>query len=235
MNDGVIRIRKESLAQFRNATQKGIFVALIERADENGFLQISVNAFAKEVGVGRQEVRTVLQKLEANQLINQQATNKQTNITFCKKAENATAPPTEKPTTNQLTNQQRRPQKNTINHLPAVTLGLDFVDPMFEDPFNTWLDYKKRQFKFTYKTERSLRAAYSDLVKLSDGRPDVAVAIVEQAMSNGWKGLYPLKQNGTENYHTQKMQSDTRRAGQSNELAKRLREAMDAIACENGC
>lgn len=65
--------------------------------------------------------------------------------------------------------------------------------------FSTWLEYKKRQFDFEYKTEPALKAVYSELILLSKGDPALAMKIVEQSMSNGWKGLFELKINNNNN------------------------------------
>lgn len=65
---------------------------------------------------------------------------------------------------------------------------------MFEEAFSTWLEYKEKQWHFKYKTERSLKSAYQELVRLSGGNPCTAMRIVDQSMSNGWKGLFELKE-----------------------------------------
>lgn len=111
MASDTISIRRQLLALFPTATAKGILLAIIERADQNGVASIPVSAFADEIGVGRQAVRAVLQKLEANHHINQQTTNKKTNITFCNKSGKSNPPPTEKPTNNQQENQQKPPRQ----------------------------------------------------------------------------------------------------------------------------
>ena len=72
------------------------------------------------------------------------------------------------------------------------------VAPEFEQAFSVWLEYK-HQRRETYKSDMSLKVCYNKLVKLANGDPVTAMAIVEQSMGNNWAGLFPLKieRNGT--------------------------------------
>lgn len=69
----------------------------------------------------------------------------------------------------------------------------DFVAPEYAQVFALWLEYK-RQRKESYKSDLSLKICYNKLVKLSNGDPDIAVAVVEQSIANNWAGLFGLKQ-----------------------------------------
>ena len=62
-------------------------------------------------------------------------------------------------------------------------------------------DYKKKQFKFTYRTTQSELATLKELLILSKGHEDIAIKIINQSMANGWKGLFNLKEDakGTTN------------------------------------
>lgn len=82
----------------------------------------------------------------------------------------------------------------TIKRMPDIS----FVDESFRESFTAWLDYK-RERKESYKGDKSLRAAYSKLLQLSNNDPQKASAIVEQSMANNWAGLFELKTelNGT--------------------------------------
>lgn len=68
---------------------------------------------------------------------------------------------------------------------------LDFVEEGFKYCFFRWLDYKSER-KEQYKTQSSVKAAYSKLARLSGGNPEKAAAIVEQSIAASWKGLYEL-------------------------------------------
>lgn len=62
----------------------------------------------------------------------------------------------------------------------------------YEKVFNTWLEYKAEKNQ-KYKTEKSLKACYENLVELSGGDPVLAEKIVNQSMANNWAGLFKLK------------------------------------------
>jgi hypothetical protein len=80
-------------------------------------------------------------------------------------------------------------------------IELPFVSKEFEKIWFDWKDYKKKQFKFTYKTTQSELATLQELTKLSNGQEDQAIKIINQSMANGWKGLFNLKEDakGTSN------------------------------------
>jgi hypothetical protein len=80
-------------------------------------------------------------------------------------------------------------------------IELPFVSKEFEKMWFDWKDYKKNQFKFTYRTTQSELSTLQELIKLSNGQEDIAIKIINQSMANGWKGLFNLKEDakGTTN------------------------------------
>jgi hypothetical protein len=81
------------------------------------------------------------------------------------------------------------------------SIELPFVSKEFQKIWFDWKDYKKKQFKFTYRTTQSELATLTELTKLSNGHEDLAIKILNQSMANGWKGLFNLKEDakGTTN------------------------------------
>ena len=82
-------------------------------------------------------------------------------------------------------------------------IELPFFSKEFEELWESWKDYKKKQFKFTYKTRQSELAALNALVTLSKGNEDIAIKIINQSLANSWKGLFNLKEDakGTTTNH----------------------------------
>lgn len=78
-----IRLPRSALEAIPTVVHRGIFVYLLERADENGQLTISIRSFADEIKVSYQTLRTVLSRLSANAIINAIATQRLTQITIC--------------------------------------------------------------------------------------------------------------------------------------------------------
>lgn len=78
---------------------------------------------------------------------------------------------------------------------------LDFVESDFKAVFSLWLDYK-RERREKYKSLRSIKISYENLVKLSNNNPEQAELIVRQSIGANWAGLFELKSksNGKQNY-----------------------------------
>lgn len=61
--------------------------------------------------------------------------------------------------------------------------------------WDKWKKFKKDQFRFSYKSEESEKLAKQELLDLSGGNPEIALAIVDQSMKSGYKGLFELKES----------------------------------------
>lgn len=79
----------------------------------------------------------------------------------------------------------------TINKTKIIVLP--FETEKFAEYWSMWKDYKKTQFKFTFKTPQSEQAALKDLINLANGDENESINIIEQSMAKGWKGLFKLK------------------------------------------
>ncbi len=177
---------------FDNAAAFRLSAWLYAHADENGSISFSSGDAWRKFGVTRQQYRTMVNALSTTNIATIKATNKTTNITFCEFESCERSRPTRQPTQRQT--KQPIVTNETSSDTLTIPAGLPFVDPMFEEAFSTWLEYKEKQWHFKYKTERSLKSAYQELVRLSGCNPCTAMRIVDQSMSNGWKGLFELKE-----------------------------------------
>lgn len=70
-----------------------------------------------------------------------------------------------------------------------------FTDELFLNRWEAWKKYKAEQFKFKYKHSGE-QAALKNIGELSRGSVEVALAIIQQSMGNGWKGFFELKGSG---------------------------------------
>ena len=85
----------------------------------------------------------------------------------------------------------------TETKLKELSLSLDelsFISFEFLDVFLLWLEYKKER-REKYKSDRSVKACYDKLVRLSGNDANVANEIVNQSIANNWAGLFELKNN----------------------------------------
>jgi len=71
-----------------------------------------------------------------------------------------------------------------------------------------WIDYKKTNFKFTYKTIESEQTAFNHLYKLSNENQSTAREIINISIANGYKGLFELKQNQNAKPTNQQLQNE---------------------------
>jgi hypothetical protein len=65
----------------------------------------------------------------------------------------------------------------------------------FTPLWHSWVTYKKEVHKERYKTIKSEQTALDRLFRLSRNRPDIAKAMLREAMELQWKGFFELKNN----------------------------------------
>lgn len=175
----------------------------------------SLSNWANQWGVSKDKARNFLVLLEKDGMISHESIGKSTRITVCNYDIYQCDLHDSQTVVQQSYNDCKtitHPNKNNKNVKNenkdkniSVKAGSDysdfdlsFIDEDLRDIFIEWLEYKKKSFKFSYKTAASLMAGYKKLLELSNGNPKTANEIVNQSMSNGWKGLFPLN-NGLKN------------------------------------
>lgn len=86
-------------------------------------------------------------------------------------------------------------EKKRKRNTEPPSYNIEFVDEPYKPCFSAWLEYKWRQHKDVYKTPVSLKTAYKKLLEYSQNNPVLAEKIIETAIANLWKGIFPLKTN----------------------------------------
>lgn len=215
---------------YGNTNMVRLFLHLLLKAKEEGngdigrgSLLTCIPRLSAETGLTVKQVRVALEGLKKGGIVGRMRAGKMTIITVCdydsynvsetdrgqdegtikgrmragtkeKKEENPPAPPKEE------IKENSSQKKKTSTKVEVKEK--EFIMPEFEQIFAAWLEYK-HQRRESYKSDISLRACYNKLVRLSNGNPAIAAAIVEQSMANNWAGLFTLKQettNGTSNW-----------------------------------
>lgn len=74
----------------------------------------------------------------------------------------------------------------------CIKKGINFSENFYIRVWNKWISFKKNQFKFKYKDVDSEYIAISGLYKLCSGDEYKSEEIVNQSISNGWKGLFDI-------------------------------------------
>jgi hypothetical protein len=172
----------------------------------------SLKTLKKELHLSIQSIRTSFKHLKSTHEITIKATKKHSiielvNYDVYQNTEKETNTLTNTLTNNQPTHSQHtantkqegKELKNEKNKIKENTKEkFSFIsDPDWKSLFSEWIDYKKSQFKFTYKTKSSMKTAYDELVSLSNDDLITAKQIVGKAIASGWKGLYKVKERGT--------------------------------------
>ena len=75
---------------------------------------------------------------------------------------------------------------------------LSFAPVSFQPVLYEWVCYRK-EIKKSFKSIKSVQAAYKQLYELADGNPVTAMKIVEQSIASSWQGLFPLKNDNNRN------------------------------------
>ena len=74
-------------------------------------------------------------------------------------------------------------------------INLPFNSKRFSNAWSLWKEYKKKDFRFSFKSAISESSALSKLHKMSEGNEESALLIIEQSVANGWKGFFELSKS----------------------------------------
>jgi uncharacterized protein YdaU (DUF1376 family) len=85
-----------------------------------------------------------------------------------------------------------------VNESKDRELKYPFETENFLKFWKIWKEYKRDEHKFNYKSIVSEQAALKQLANMSGGKEDKAIKLIEQSITNGWKGFFPIK-NETSN------------------------------------
>ena len=88
--------------------------------------------------------------------------------------------------------------KSEIAKNEEPELVFPFETKNFKAQWDHWKVFKKKEFRFNYKSLQSEQAALTELANKSNGDEKTAIAIMHQSMANGWKGFFEIKKNKNE-------------------------------------
>lgn len=181
---------------------------------ERGQLVTSTKHLAQELHKSEQQIKTRLMKLRNTGEITTKATNKFTIVTICNYAKYQSITNEEQPTkelpNNQQTNQQPNYQITTTKQINNKQINNKNIFKSKKSQFNPeellkdepeetkmllfrWIDYKKKQFGKSYKSDDSFKTFIKKLYQLSGGDFETAKAIIEQSIANTYQGIFELK------------------------------------------
>ncbi len=92
------------------------------------------------------------------------------------------------------------PNNNQSTIHNTTNIVMPFEDERFKEAWNIWLDERKQK-KIRKYTQRGEQGALHKLQKDSGDDVDLAIEMINNAICNGWQGIYPIK-NGKRNNKT---------------------------------
>lgn len=181
---------------------------------ERGQLVTSRSRLVEETGISEKCVRKALQELEAAGRANRRASrranaarlgrasqwaNGYTLITICNfddynGASVEVVQPKGQPETEQRASRRASQRANTKEDIYTFLFEIE-PDSVFRAILKDWIDYKVERGEL-YKGKQSLLATRNKLRRESGDNPEVARAMIEKAMANGWQGFFPLDSVG---------------------------------------
>jgi uncharacterized protein YdaU (DUF1376 family) len=87
--------------------------------------------------------------------------------------------------------------ENENENIDKDIVIIPFTDK-FKIKWNEWIDYKRDQHKFKYKSIKTEQTSIDQLIKLSNNKEESAIEIINTSIANGWKGFFELKNNKNE-------------------------------------
>jgi hypothetical protein len=173
-----------------------------------------------EFSWSKSKLRTFLSLLESQSMIEKVSDSKKTTLSIVKYSDyqdSQTAkrprkdrePTAKRPRADTDNNENNYNNDNNENNINTTNVELmshtkfDFSGfndfSLASDLWKTWIDYKSAQHRDKFKTPQSEQMAINALQKLCRGDTAIAKQIIEQSMSNLYKGLFPLKQQQSNN------------------------------------
>lgn len=171
-----------------NHEDRQVYETLVER----GCLLTSLDRLARETGLSVQNVRTILNHLNGEELTIK-STNKNTLIYVNKYNDYQGAnKQTNKLSNKQLTNnQQTTNNKQYIKETKSIKeIYINAHSEEFVKVFEAYLDHRKKLKKPL--NDYGMRLILKDLEKKGDEKTQIAV--LEQSISKGWVGIFDLKE-----------------------------------------
>lgn len=99
----------------------------------------------------------------------------------------------QKHTDNKVKNVNIGKNANNVNNDKNVKMPFEGDD--FRQAWQNWKTYKREEFDFKFKGSVSEQSSLTKLQNLSGNNKDIAIKIIDQSISNGYKGLFELKEN----------------------------------------
>lgn len=177
---------------------------------KRGQLITGRNSIASKLKCSESKTKRVISCFKSDQLIDQQTGNRSSLITilygikYLTSDQQSDQQVTSKWTASdqQVTTTEQR-NKETKKHILSINIdNIEGLDENFKPIIEEWILYKN-EIKNGYKSQRGINAFYKKLFELSNGCHINAKQIIDQSISNNWKGIFELKNQNNGNRQIQ--------------------------------
>lgn len=179
---------------FNSNASKLIWFCLLRDMDDDGLIYMSALSLSKELGLNESTVRRVLSIFEADGVLTNKMPNK------CrKKGRIYRLCNTEVYGGRGRIKDEYSAEKKATNGNQIKTIVPDYVSPPFvaeeyREVWQMWIEYRK-EINNNYKSEKSEKIGYEQMVKKSGDNPEVAKQMIEDSIASGYKGMFAPKTN----------------------------------------
>ncbi len=103
------------------------------------------------------------------------------------------------PLTDNQKPEKQEPEKQPLNniddniHIEINKKLMEYPLELNTDAWKKWCTFRQKEYRQKYK-QLGEAAAIKKLLKISSQDHQIQDQIIEQSMANGWKGLFPIKQ-----------------------------------------
>ncbi len=187
---------------------KGLFAYLNSKPDNWDF---SVEGIASQVKEGIDSVRAGIHELESFGYLKRIKHQNEKGFweidymlfEYPMKEESSLGKSNEGKPTKQYKKEDTKKEYTKKEEIPPLspqgeTEGVDFRG--LKDAVQLWLKYKAEK-KQKYKSNSSVQAMINKLYTLSNGSAELAIEIIEEAMSNNYQGFFALKNKNRDGHH----------------------------------
>ncbi|WP_263079262.1 helix-turn-helix domain-containing protein [Endozoicomonas sp. Mp262] len=88
-----------------------------------------------------------------------------------------------------------KPKKQPAKKAPKPLSNLEiYPDQLNVEAWHNWLEYRRDELRFSFKTAKSETTAINKLIKDSNGDWQLQADMIEASIANGYKGIFKPKQ-----------------------------------------
>lgn len=106
-------------------------------------------------------------------------------------------------------------------------ITLPWQDDDFKQAWEDWKEYKFKEHKFKFKSNKTEQTALNGLHDKANGDKEAAKRIIKKSIENGWKGLFPEDNNQNTNQQKNQPMTQQEQLEKAKETEQLLRTTIE--------